>query len=447
MACCPAIRDSPNSPDFLDRQAAGGLESLLLAIVMRKWLSGRASPCQGEGRGFESRLPLQIPGVGYRQWKSARCASEPSGSLVFPLTTHGSIGTPTSQLISTHNYKHSILPAGRRRLRQNRGRGGTADATVLNIVGGDPVRVRVPPPAPIDVCVTMDFRMIDLHLHLLPGIDDGSQTMDESREMLKSYAAMGFTRLVATPHLMEPLTPDYYRQALQLLVQVRPVAAEFGIQLDLGFEHMLDSDTASRLQHGEPSTLAESRAVLVELPFVGWPQHTGTALFNMRTAGYRPVLAHPERYIDAQKNPDLVLDAALQGAVIQITTGSLVGLYGKESARLAHTLLRDSIDRGLPLLFATDAHSNGNRLTTVPGGLEWVERNVPMGKLVNEWAALAVPEALLADETPPAFGTWLANQDQSRVAEATQKAGDASASGAGARPLSKVLSRLSRSRS
>jgi protein-tyrosine phosphatase len=293
----------------------------------------------------------------------------------------------------------------------------------------------------------MEIRMIDLHLHLLPGIDDGSQTMDETRAMLKSYSTMGFTRLIATPHLMEPLTPDYYRQTLQLLVQVRPIAGEYGIQVDLGFEHLLESDTAARLNDGEPTTLANSRAVLVELPFMGWPQHTGTALFNLRSAGYRPVLAHPERYIDAQKNPDLVLDAALQGAVIQITTGSLAGLYGKEPARLAHSLLRDSIDRGLPVLFATDAHSNGNRLTSVPGGLEWVERNIPLGSLVNEWASQAVPEAVLTDQVPPAFAIWLAEQDAARVAEARQRSGNGQAPDSGGRPLGKVFSRLTRSRS
>jgi protein-tyrosine phosphatase len=293
----------------------------------------------------------------------------------------------------------------------------------------------------------MEIRMIDLHLHLLPGIDDGSRTMDETRAMLKSYSTMGFKRLIATPHLMEPLTPDYYRQALQLLVQVRPIAGEYGIQVDLGFEHLLESDTAARLKGGEPTTLANSRAVLVELPFMGWPQHTGTALFNLRSAGYRPVLAHPERYIDAQKNPDLVLDAALQGAVIQITTGSLAGLYGKEPARLAHTLLRDSIDRGLPVLFATDAHSNGNRLTSVPGGLDWVERNIPLGALVNEWASQAVPEAVLSDQLPPPFATWLAEQDPARVAEARQRPGNGQAPDSGARPLGKVFSRLTRSRS
>jgi protein-tyrosine phosphatase len=289
--------------------------------------------------------------------------------------------------------------------------------------------------------------MIDLHLHLLPGIDDGSQTMDQTRAMLKSYSGMGFTRLVATPHLMEPLTPDYYRQALQLLIEVRPVAAEFGIQVDLGFEHLLDPETAARLQAGEPSTLADSRSVLVELPFVGWPQHTGTALFNLRTAGYRPILAHPERYVDAQKNPDLVLDAALQGAVIQITTGSLAGLYGKEPARLAHLLLRDAIDRGLPVLFATDAHSNGNRLTTVPSGLEWVARNIPIGNLVNQWAAKAVPEAVLSDQMPPAFGAWLGQQDAGLVEAASQSLTNVQTEGTANRPLNKVLSRLTRSRS
>lgn len=258
---------------------------------------------------------------------------------------------------------------------------------------------------------------IDLHIHLLPGIDDGARNAAMSASMLDRLANNGVTRVIATPHLMEPLTPEYYREALESLEVVRPLAEARGITVELGFEHMLASDTAARLVAGEPSTLAGSKSVLVELPFSNWPANTGQALHDLRAEGYRCILAHPERYAAVHDRLDMIVDVALQGAVPQLTGGSFVGVYGKDVSRLVRQLLDDALARDYPIVLASDAHSDGSRLVLAHQGHEWIAQHVPHGKLVVEWASDHVPTTLLADGTPLGFNAWLAQQDPARIQE------------------------------
>ncbi len=250
--------------------------------------------------------------------------------------------------------------------------------------------------------------MIDMHLHVLPGIDDGAKDLDESIAMLATLRGMGFDRLVATPHLMEPLTDSYHLQAIEGMNAISPYAREQGIALGLGYEHVLTGVLAQRLLGGEPSTLAGSHAVLVELPFMHWPADTAHNLFTLREAGYRPVLAHPERYLDAVKSPGLVLDSVEHGAIPQLTTGSFIGLYGPDAQRLCRLLALECLERDLPFILSSDAHSNGRRLTSVADGLAWMESTIPLGKEVVEWAAGYVPLQLVTDLAPMSFRAWLA---------------------------------------
>ncbi|MBA3275568.1 MAG: hypothetical protein H0T72_07220 [Chloroflexia bacterium] len=248
--------------------------------------------------------------------------------------------------------------------------------------------------------------MIDLHLHLLPEIDDGSSSLQMSRAMLESLARQGVTRVVATPHLMQPLTDDYHHLALSLLDQIRPLAATHGVSVDLGYEHLLAPGLAARLHAGEPSNMAGGSAVLVELPFVGWPWHAESSLFALRVAGFTPILAHPERYLEVQKQPELALVAGEQGTVLQLTSGSFTGVYGKAVERSARHLLAAAIERDIPVVLASDAHSDGHRLSSVPEGLQWIRRKVEDGDLVVEWANGVVPSKLLQSEPVPPFQRW-----------------------------------------
>jgi len=245
--------------------------------------------------------------------------------------------------------------------------------------------------------------LIDLHLHILPGIDDGAPNLDESRKMLKRLADTGYTRVVATPHLASPLTLDYEMRVNRAFDGLRPMAEEFGIELDLGYEHMISSDLAHRLETGERSTLAGSRAVLVELPFTEWPHHADSSLFALQIAGFIPILAHVERYSDVQRDKNLALAAADRGVVLQLTLASFVGVFGSRAQRTARILLRETLTRGTPVILATDAHSTGQRLAQIESSLSWIRNHVTHGDDAIHWAARALPEALVSSAALPEF--------------------------------------------
>ncbi len=251
--------------------------------------------------------------------------------------------------------------------------------------------------------------MIDLHLHVLPDVDDGSSSFEMSTSMLDRLAGMGVGRIIATPHLMQPLDQGYQELVRATFEAVEPLAAARGIAMDLGYEHVLVPGLARRLETGEPSTLAGSSAVLVELPFVGWPQHTESSLFALRMAGYVPILAHPERYIEVQKNPELAIVAGEQGAVLQLTSGSFAGVYGKAVERSARKLLELAIDQDVIVVLASDAHSDGQRLAQVPAGIKWVRSHMNQGSALVDWSCNVVPAHLLASAPVPPFAQWSSN--------------------------------------
>ena len=238
--------------------------------------------------------------------------------------------------------------------------------------------------------------MIDLHIHLLHSVDDGASDLSVSLAMVERARELGFSHLVATPHLADRLAPDYHALVIERLVELRPRAAARGVEVMFGYEHKLAPDLAERLRSGESSTLGGSTAVLVELPFHGWPLYTDQALFDLMTAGYRPVLAHPERYSAAQENPDLAVELAERGISLQLTFGSITGLFGKAAKRVSEILL----ERDAVTVLASDAHSAGQRYVAVSQGRQRAEDLVGAERVRQ--LAHDNPAALLADLPLPA---------------------------------------------
>lgn len=206
---------------------------------------------------------------------------------------------------------------------------------------------------------------VDLHLHLLPNVDDGPSRLDESEAMLRYFSQLGVRRLAATPHLHGVLG-DREREAVERgLAVVVPLAADFGISVTPGFEVLLTPDVPRRLADGEPIGYAGTNAVLVELPFEFWPEQSGEIIFEIQTVEFQPVLAHPERYVMAQQDPKRVLELAERGVVMQVTYASLAGVNGRSARSLAEQIVRDCPK----VILATDAHGNGTRLRSFDVGL------------------------------------------------------------------------------
>ena len=196
--------------------------------------------------------------------------------------------------------------------------------------------------------------MIDIHSHLLPGVDDGSKSVEMSIPVLERFAADGVEVLVLTPHLNASHARSAPYERNRAIFEELCAVAPRSIELRLGWEIMLDEPNIDlRAPH---LSLGGSRAVLVEFPRMSVPRTAGDELYRLRCSGIVPVLAHPERYWGC--TVEQVDDWRRAGGVIQMDTG---GLLGKGSvAKLSRALVQE----GLCDLFSSDNHGDSRSLAT-----------------------------------------------------------------------------------
>lgn len=199
--------------------------------------------------------------------------------------------------------------------------------------------------------------MIDLHNHVLPGVDDGASDLAQALDALAHMRDTGVEALVVTPHIRVSQFHDVgYRASVDAAWQELRAAAEVrfpSLRLERGFEVMLDAPSAD---FSDPTVrLAGTRYTLVEFPFMAVPPGAVEALFALRMNGVVPILAHPERY--GNLDPDLAgaMEWHRVGAVLQVNAGSLLGKYGPQAERDAWRLLRS----GAVELMGSDYHARG----------------------------------------------------------------------------------------
>jgi protein-tyrosine phosphatase len=196
--------------------------------------------------------------------------------------------------------------------------------------------------------------VIDLHTHVLPGIDDGCRTLEESVDLVRAAAADGITALAATPHVRSdyPTTPETMER---LVGEVREAVAAAGIPVEIltGGEISLDRlDALSGEELDRFGLGGNPKVVLLEFPYSGWPLALDGVVFRLQTQGRTVVLAHPERNREVQSRADALEELVARGVLVQVTAASLDGRLGGSSRRAARELL----DRGLVHLVASDAH-------------------------------------------------------------------------------------------
>ena len=197
--------------------------------------------------------------------------------------------------------------------------------------------------------------MIDLHSHVLPGVDDGAQTIEDSRELAKRAAAEGITAVAATPHVRAdyPTTPERMEAEVEMLrtdlaEQGIPVEILHGGEIDLDALRQLDPDDLRRF------TIAQNgRYLLVEFPYTGWPLALEQKLFDLALHGIVPILAHPERNREVQADPGRLAPFVERGGLVQVTAASVDGRIGPSSKKTAERL----IEAGHAHLLASDAHT------------------------------------------------------------------------------------------
>lgn len=207
--------------------------------------------------------------------------------------------------------------------------------------------------------------MIDIHSHVLPGVDDGSESMEMSLEMLALAAESGVRTIVSTHHCNIPGEYDNYADESLLerwrQLDRRREEARIPIRLCRGMEIFATEELPSLLTEGRVWTLNETDYFLTEFAFHEDPDFCVDILQKCSRLGYRPIIAHPERYSFLQRYPQLAFELCVNGYGLQINKGSLLGRFGPAAKRLADLL----IQHGLCACVASDAHRSYGRNTNM----------------------------------------------------------------------------------
>lgn len=207
------------------------------------------------------------------------------------------------------------------------------------------------PPADLSVLGT------DVHSHFIPGIDDGSKSIEESLELLQAMQNFGYKKVITTPHIMS----DYYRNTPEIILagleKLREAAQKnnLSIQVDAAAEYYLDFDFEEKIKNKTLLTFGKNY-VLFELPFVSEPQNMSRAVFEMQMAGYKPVLAHVERYGFWHNSYDKITALKDKGVLLQLNLNSITGHYSLPTKKIAERL----IDENMIDLAGTDCHNMGH---------------------------------------------------------------------------------------
>jgi tyrosine-protein phosphatase YwqE len=198
---------------------------------------------------------------------------------------------------------------------------------------------------------------VDMHSHLLPGLDDGAETLEHAVDLLREMQALGYRKLVMTPHIMGDFyknTPEGIRAALSNLQQAAQDAGITGLELECAAEYYLDEWFGRKLEAAEPllSFGGSQKYLLFETSYINEPFNLQETIFNLKAAGYQPVMAHPERYTYLYGRFVELVRIRESGVLLQVNLNSLSGYYSPGARHVAEKL----IDAGMVDMLGTDAH-------------------------------------------------------------------------------------------
>lgn len=202
--------------------------------------------------------------------------------------------------------------------------------------------------------------MIDFHSHILPGIDDGSRSIEQTIRMLKEAKEAGFTKIISTSHYIEGYYESDEAERTELLNEVQKNIS--GIELYLGNEIYITNNMINLIQNKKASTINNSKYVLFEFPLSAKSMNDKEVVYRLIENGFVPIIAHPERYSYVQDNPEYIEELAEMGALFQANYGSIIGMYGKKAEKTLKKLLKNDLIR----FFGSDSHRIDQVYTKMP---------------------------------------------------------------------------------
>lgn len=236
---------------------------------------------------------------------------------------------------------------------------------------------------------------VDLHAHVLPGLDDGARTLDDSLAILRGLAGLGYERVTATPHQKASQFLPSGDAIAQAYAVVQKAVADHGLPLTVGLaaENYWDDvffgrwvDSSFPRYDGGPAFLFEIRPETIPLNFEG-------ALYQLQLRGLRPVMAHPERYVQFWKDLPRLERMADAGCALLVDLGAISGAHGGPQKKAAHKLLESRLCHAV----ASDAHTIED-VTAAREGLDWIRKKLGLGELSR--LADENPRRILAGQTP-----------------------------------------------
>ncbi|MCF6138831.1 tyrosine-protein phosphatase [Pseudalkalibacillus berkeleyi] len=242
--------------------------------------------------------------------------------------------------------------------------------------------------------------MIDIHCHILPGIDDGASQYEDSMNMAKKAIEEGITTIIATPHHNHHF-PNHGLEIENHVARLNEKLKENHIEIEViqGQEPRITADFIEELNRGEILTLGNQRKyVHIELPSNQVPRHTKSIIFELQLMGITPIIVHPERNTKLTENPDLLFELVNEGALTQVTAASVVGNFGKNIQKFSYQI----IEHNLSHFIASDAHNISNRSFHLRGAYEAIEKKFGIKKRyeLQENPALLINGESITASTP-----------------------------------------------
>ena len=201
------------------------------------------------------------------------------------------------------------------------------------------------------ITITYESIAVDMHSHVLPGIDDGAKNAEESIVLIKKMMELGIKKIIATPHVMA----DYYRNTAETIgdalavLKAELIKQNIDIEIEAAAEHYFDETFEARVNNHKLMTMGDNYA-LFEFSFISQPPNAVEVVQRMKELGYKPILAHPERY--PYMDIEQLRNIRSWGCDLQINTISLTGYFGKDAKKIAEAL----VDNDLVDFISSDMH-------------------------------------------------------------------------------------------
>ena len=236
--------------------------------------------------------------------------------------------------------------------------------------------------------------MIDIHSHIIPNVDDGARSVEETFNILKEAQEAGFTDVILTSHFLL----IYYETNAQELIfwkeKLQEVLKKQGTKINLhsGMEIYITNQMEELLENKKILTLANSRYMLIELPLATNVKYFDYVVYYLEAKGIKPIIAHPERYKCVQKDPDIVEEYIEKGCLIQCNYGSIVNLYGREAEKTIKTILKKNQVHFL----GSDVHRENGTYLIILDAIKKIRKIIGENK-INEITTIN-PKKILQNE-------------------------------------------------